>query len=152
MIRYDDVVTIQRPVEEVFDFVATHCYENHPRWEPEVLEIRRITTGPVDVGSRAVMVRRDYGKVTETEYEVTEMEPNRRIAFRHANAQMGFDISFDFEPDRAGTHLRVAVRAQPHGILRMMTPLMRVRMPKTGRRLTGNIRRVVEESAEPRVA
>jgi len=146
MIAYSGEITIRRPVGDVFDFVALHCYDNHPHWEPEVLEIRRLTDGPVRVGSRAVMVRRDFGKVTQTEYEVTELEANRRIAFRHDNPQMDFTLTFDFRPDPAGTRFAVDVVAQPHGWLRVMTPPMRRTMSRTGRRILGNIQRLVEDT------
>jgi hypothetical protein len=27
---------VQHPPEQVFDFVATRHFENHPRWDPDV--------------------------------------------------------------------------------------------------------------------
>lgn len=35
-------VLIDRPLPEVFDYVATHHAENHPTWEPEVLAMRSV--------------------------------------------------------------------------------------------------------------
>jgi hypothetical protein len=39
---------VQRPPMEVFDFVATHHFDNHPRWDPDVLEMTQTSPGPVE--------------------------------------------------------------------------------------------------------
>ena len=83
MITYQTRRRVTRSAEDAFDVIGINVYDNHPRWEPEVVEIRRISHGPVGVGSRAVMVRRDYGRRREVLYEVTEFDPPRRIAFHH---------------------------------------------------------------------
>jgi hypothetical protein len=147
MIRHHQEIQVHRSVGEVFDFVATNSYDNHPRWEREVVEIRRITDGPIRVGSRAVMVRREFGRTSETEYEVTELEHNRRIAFQHCTPQMDFDIAFTFLPEGEATRLAVDVQAQPHGALRLNSPLMRFQMPRTGRRIMKQLRELLEEPA-----
>jgi hypothetical protein len=147
MIRYSKVVTIRKPVAEVFDFVATHNYENHPRWEAEVLEIRPLTEGPIGVGSRVVMVRKDFGRVMETTHECTEFLLDRRVAFRTIDGPMDFEIAFSFEPAPAGTRLRVDVGAQPRGAMRLLSPVFRLRMPRVGARLSNRLREVVEGDA-----
>jgi hypothetical protein len=32
---------LHRPPQTVFGFVATHHFENHPKWDPDVLEMRQ---------------------------------------------------------------------------------------------------------------
>ena len=49
-LTYDLHMPVRRPIEEVFDFVGTHYFENHPRWEREVVSVRKITDGPIGVG------------------------------------------------------------------------------------------------------
>lgn len=144
MIRHTQQVTIRRPVSEVFDFVATNYLRNHPRWEPEVLEVRPLTAGPIQVGSRIRMIRKDFGKVSETTNEVTELVPNRRIAFRHLDGPMDFEIAFSMEPVAAGTRFRADVAAQPRGAMRLLTPMFAVRMPRIGARITTHMRELIE--------
>ena len=57
MITYTKTRRVERSAETAFDVIGTHVFENHPKWEAEVLEIRRLDQGAVGVGSRAVMVR-----------------------------------------------------------------------------------------------
>jgi hypothetical protein len=45
MATYAATRRVGRTPEEVFDVIGTHCYENHPRWEREIVEIRRLTPG-----------------------------------------------------------------------------------------------------------
>jgi hypothetical protein len=47
--RFDATVVIDRPIEEVFDFLADG--ENDPKFSPRVLEIKKTTDGPPGVGT-----------------------------------------------------------------------------------------------------
>lgn len=148
MIVYQSIRQVNRSAEVTFDVIGTHVYDNHPRWESEVLEIQRITPDPVGVGSRAVMVRRDFGRRTEVEYEVTEFEPGRRIAFHHPAAALDFNISFDVGPiDSGSCTVQVDVRAQPQGWTRILEPVMRRAMPKQGDRIASAMAEVIESES-----
>lgn len=147
MIAYQSVRHVNRSAEDTFDVIGTHLYENHPKWEREVIEIRRITPDPVGVGSRAVMVRHEFGRTTETEYVITEFEQGRRIAAHHPDAALDFNISFDVTPiDNGSCTVRVDVRAQPQGWTRILEPIMRLVMPKRGERITSSMALVVESA------
>ena len=147
MLTYEARRHLSRPPEAVFDIIGTHVYENHPKWESEVVEIRPLTKPPVGVGSRAVMVRREYGRTSEVTYEVTEFDQDRRIAFRHISTQMAFEITFVLEPAGAGgSDLSVQIRAQPKGAFRLMTPLVARNLPKTSERITSQMVAFVESA------
>lgn len=147
MIAYQIVNKVNRSAEDTFNVIGTHLYENHPKWEREVIEIRRITSGPVGVGSRAVMVRHEFGRTTETEYVITEFEQGRRIASHHPDAALDFNISFEITPiDSNSCTVRVDVRAQPQGWTRILEPIMRLFMPKRGQRITNSMVDVVESA------
>jgi hypothetical protein len=145
--RYQVRKHVARPPAEVFDFVGTNVYTNHPKWEREVLEIRPMTAGPARLGSRAVMVRKDFGRVFETEYEVTAFVPDRTIAFRHTTGPMLFELEFALESAGSGTDLTSTVQMQPRGAMRLMSPLIRLRMRSTSERLTAAMVRLVEAQA-----
>lgn len=138
---------VNRSAEETFDVIGTHVYDNHPKWEDEVLEIRRITPDPVGVGSRAIMIRREFGRTTEVEYVLTEFEPNRRIAAHHPDSAMDFDISFTITPiDDDSCTVQVDVQAQPQGFARLLEPILRLVMPKRGGRITDAMVEVIEST------
>jgi hypothetical protein len=66
---------IQRPPAEVFRFVATDHFENHPKWDPAVTFITQTSPGPIGVGTTARLVRTDRGRRIEGSMEVTEYQP-----------------------------------------------------------------------------
>ena len=147
MIVSQHVRQVNRSAEETFDVIGTHMYDNHPKWEDEVVEIRRLTPDPIGVGSRAIMVRREFGRTTEVEYVLTEFEPNRRIAAHHPDAGMDFDIEFTITPiDDHSCTVQVDVRAQPKGLSRVLEPIMRLAMPRRGARITDDMVDVIERS------
>ncbi len=50
--QHIDVDTmIARPVAQVFQFVATEHFQNHPKWDPSITEIIPQSTSPIGVGS-----------------------------------------------------------------------------------------------------
>ncbi len=53
--RFTNTITIDRPPAEVFAFLAQ--FENVPRWNYAISETRKISRGPVGVGSRYVQAR-----------------------------------------------------------------------------------------------
>ena len=50
MVRIEGEIVINRPMEEVFDFVADE--RNEPRYNPHMRRAELITKGPVGVGTR----------------------------------------------------------------------------------------------------
>lgn len=145
MPTFEATYHVARTPEEVFDVIGTHCYENHPRWENEVIEIRPLTPGPIGLGSRAVMVRQEFGRRSEAEYEVTAFDPPRRIAFRHPQDAMLFELSFDLRAaSNATTDLTVRVRMVPKGMLRLLSPLLALQLPRRTDRITGQMIELIE--------
>ena len=63
---------IDRPVEEVFAFVADG--ENDPKFSPRVLEIAKTTDGPVGVGTVYESTVKDAGMKSQRKFEITEFE------------------------------------------------------------------------------
>src|SRR5262245_34353839 len=107
MIRYEFNQHIRRPADQVYDFVVERQPENHPKWEPEVLELRR--DGPVKVGTRGVMVRKDFGKVQEVPIEILEVVPGRMMRECSDGGGVKFDMRMEMLPKGNDTHLKVNI-------------------------------------------
>ena len=151
MINHTINKRVNRSAEDTFRVIGTDLYENHPKWEREVVEIRRITDGPVGVGSRAIMVRREFGRTSESEYVLTEFEPDRRIAAHHPDSSMDFQISFEITPvDSDACTVKVDVAAQPLRWARILEPLMRIAMPRQGERIANSMVDVIEAAPTSR--
>jgi hypothetical protein len=134
MIRYEVQEHIRRSPATVFDFVAVHQVENHPRWEDEVVEVRR--PGPLAVGQKGVMVRKEGKRRREVPFEVTELVPDRRIRFRSGSGGFALDLTFDFLPSGAETDFHVQAELRLSGPLWLFSPIFARKFPRTGARIT----------------
>ena len=123
MAKTELVVTIRRPVEEVF---AVLCdVENVPKWSPNTLEERMLTEGPMGIGSRRLAVIRTFGSHTiENEAEMIGFEPNRRMLIKSVRSAVPFRITIDFEPIDGGTRLRWLAEVLPGGLMKPLGPLL----------------------------
>ena len=95
MKRYEHSIEIERPVEEVFDFISQP--ENFPLWQESLLEIRREAKGPLRVGSEVTEIRRFMGRKMETTWTCTEHEPCERSSIEEDEGLVPFKGTFELE-------------------------------------------------------
>ena len=148
--RSQVTVRIARPAEVVFDAIERHAWMNDPAWEAEVVEIRPVDPWPIALGSRAVMVRTDFGKTRETTFVITALDAPRRLALRHLDGPLDFALSFDIAAvgaEAADVTVTVVMRAR--GPMRLLTPLFALMGPRTNRRLSEQMARAIEASTTP---
>jgi hypothetical protein len=89
-------IDIDRPAADVFDFVADQT--NAPRWQRGLHEVRRVTAGPVGVGSEHVFVRRFAGMRIESRNRFTRYELGRFVAFEIPAGRITGEASYLVEP------------------------------------------------------
>jgi hypothetical protein len=56
MLEFENTIRIDRPVDEVFAFLSD--FENIPKWNYYVLEVRQLSDNPVGVGTTYHQVRK----------------------------------------------------------------------------------------------
>lgn len=79
-IKYKSSVDIRRPVDEVFDFVATGFFENRPTWTPYAQEAQKLSDGPVGAGTKGIEIGYDIAdREITTNYTVTDYVFNRKF-------------------------------------------------------------------------
>lgn len=76
MIEFQNTIEIERPAKEVFDFLAR--FENLPKWNYFVLEVKKTSEGPVGVGATYHQIR----KTDEQVFRVIEFDPNHTLALK----------------------------------------------------------------------
>ena len=65
-------VTIDAPVDEVFDLVADE--RNEPRYNPRIVRAEKVSEGPIGIGSRFVAAPKGMGAKGEMALEIVEYE------------------------------------------------------------------------------
>ena len=138
---------VQRPPGVVFDFVARHHFENHPRWDPDVLEMSQTSPGPVGLGTTARVVRRQGRSRVEGSAIVVDYEPDRRAAWDVRFGPFRLDQRAELVPEQGGTatRLRLSIDTSAQGPIRMILPLLRGRFRKTMTRSLRTIAGLLEQ-------
>ena len=137
-------VLINRPIEDVFDYVAS--FENYPKWNHSMVECRRTSEGPTSVGtifdSRMIYMRQKYS----APLEITEYEPNNRITFYVSKFGFfkWFRGIFSFEKANGTTKVKITAETD---LVALFKPMLII-MPILGKRSWGKhlaeLKRILE--------
>jgi len=122
MVTNEMIITIKRPIEEVFAYVSD--LQKGPEWQPALLEARRITEGPLGIGTQFISVRKFMGRRVESGIEFTAYEPNTKFAFKSISGSSPFEQSFLFESTAEGTRLTSVLELQTEGLMGLAEPLI----------------------------
>jgi uncharacterized membrane protein len=76
MPEFENTIRIERPVDEVFAFLSD--FENIPKWNYYVLEVRQLSENPIGVGTTYHQIR----KTDEQDFRIIEFEPNHTVAVK----------------------------------------------------------------------
>jgi Polyketide cyclase / dehydrase and lipid transport len=101
MAQLQQSVDIARLLEEVFAFVANPA--NDARWGSNLLEVTRVSPGPLEVGARFRYRARFAGRQFGLVREATEDEPNRRQAVKTISGPRRWGGGRTFEAIPGGT-------------------------------------------------
>jgi len=135
-------VTIARPIDEVFAFVLDG--ENCTQWRPGVVDIKRLSGE--GVGTRyAQGVKGPMGRRIAADYEITALEPNRRIEFQTVTGPARPHGRYDFEPaDDRSTRLTFSLDAAITGLRGLLMGGMVQKTMDGEVRTLDNLKRVLE--------
>jgi len=131
MVNIAGEILIKRPAKEIFDFVS----DERNNYDPRVLRTELLTNGPIGVGTRFHSESKSMGRTVKMIVEITGYERPQRLATSTHLASMDIHSTLLFEPVAEGTLLRWSSNLEPHGLLKLITPLIAA----IGRRQTSTI-------------
>ena len=76
VLEFENTIPIDRPIDEVFAFLSD--FENIPKWNYYVLEVRQLSESPIGTGTTYHQVR----KTDEQVFRIIEFEPNHTLAVK----------------------------------------------------------------------
>ena len=121
MTRIERSIVIDRPIDEVWEFV--HDTTKDALWQTTLTESEKLTDGPMRVGTKVREGRHFLGLRIETAWEVTEYDPNRKSAIRAVSGPIPFAGGYRLEPVGAGTRLTVSGELDAHGLFKLAEPV-----------------------------
>jgi uncharacterized membrane protein len=74
LLEFSNKLEIRRPIAEVFQFLSN--FENMPKWNYFVVNVKKISDGPVGINTAF----RQKRKTDSQEYKIVEYEPDKRVA------------------------------------------------------------------------
>jgi uncharacterized protein YndB with AHSA1/START domain len=135
-------VTIERPAEDVFAFLAD--FENVPTWNYAIEETTKTSPGPVGVGTTYRQTR-SIPRRSEEGFEVTVFEPMSRLAIQGQIGPFRARVSYELAPVVGGTRLTNEVNLEPtSGVLRLVAPLAVPRVKAAVAQNLGKLKKVLE--------
>ena len=121
MVRFNTEVVINRPVEDVFSFVAQG--ENGPLWNSAVRQMMKTSEGPVGIGTEYWMSRQLPRGPVENTLQVVEYEPNKRYSIQITSAPTPFRYRYEFGPRGSGTRLSLSAEGALGGVADLLSPI-----------------------------
>src|SRR5690349_1052478 len=108
-----NTVVIRRPAADVFAFVADG--ESGRLWRSGVLDVRhRSGQGRGAVYEQGV--KGPFGRRVGADYEITEYEPDRRLAFKAIAGPVRPEGTYVLEPADGGTRVTFTLTCSPRGL------------------------------------
>jgi Polyketide cyclase / dehydrase and lipid transport len=142
--------TIDRSAAEVFRFVATEHWQNHPKWDPAIVELTPTTAGRIGAGAKARLVRVDRGRRSEGTVEVVAFELDRRFEAVSRFGPFFLTQRATLTPlDDRRTRIDLVIDSMASGVFGPMLWLMRPRFRKTMASSLHTIKQEVERMSPP---
>jgi len=121
MITFKKHIFINRPKQEVFDFVSDPA--NAAKWRSTIQSAEWISQGSVGIGSRIRQVSKFMGWKQENTTEVTAWDPPNHITQKFIDGPSSLH-TFEFQSKHNGTDFTVTGMMEIKGILRLLTGLI----------------------------
>jgi len=128
MFQVEESIVIDRPVAEVFAFVADQT--NAHTWQQGIVGVRRLTPDPIGVGTRHEVVRKFLGRELPLTNEYVRYDPNELVTFTATSGPTAFDVSYLTESAPGGTRLTCQMRMDQRGVFRLTDTIVRRAMKR----------------------
>jgi uncharacterized membrane protein len=101
VLEFENTIAIYRPIDEFFAFLSD--FENIPKWNYYVLEVRQLSESPIGIGTTYHQVR----KTDQQDFRIIEFEPNHRVAVKTLpQSSPSFERRFTLYEEGHTTHIR----------------------------------------------
>jgi uncharacterized protein YndB with AHSA1/START domain len=141
---FEATVVIDRPIEQVFDFLADG--ENDKKFSSRVLEITKKTDGPIRAGTVFASTVKDAGIKTEREFELDVVERPTRIRWRELSTAPVFvpEGGYDLVAEGTGTKVTLFNELEGRGIGKLIKGFALRSARKSADGMVESIKSVIE--------
>lgn len=137
-------ITIDRPVEDVFAFIADN--ENDPQWCVPVVETTRIAGSMPGVGARYSFVSQVGSMKIIGEFEITVFKPPEYIEWVSHTSTSRVSGHYRLSSRVEGTYLEEWAKVQLKGVFVLLQPIMRAQFKKSNETQLQRLKQILEVS------
>lgn len=120
--RYDHSVTINRPIQEVWDYLAQP--ENSPTWNTIILEARKTSDGPMGNGSTISSKIKLLGRQFDSESEVTDWNAPNSFSMKTTKGTLQATVQGKLSQEGEGTRYELISEGELSGVMRIADPVL----------------------------
>ncbi|HWE60607.1 MAG TPA: SRPBCC family protein [Chloroflexota bacterium] len=122
MARAQESITINRPIEAVYAYVAdVHAL---PDWASNAVEVKDAPAGALTEGATYTTIARLLGRRLEIHYRVTRCEPGRRLVQLATGGPVPHTVVYTFSSAGAVTRVTQVIEGEPGGFFTLAAPLV----------------------------
>ena len=142
VIRTEKTILIERPIEDVFSYIAD--FKNDMAWRSELAEIRQTTEFARGQGAR-YEERLHWGdREANAEFEVVDYRPNSRIEFRGSSGSLSARGEYDLDAEENRTRLTVVGEIELSGVLAAAEEIIAEAVRKQGEEDLEHLKDILE--------
>ena len=130
MYKFESSIFINRPVQEVFDYVTNPA--NNAKWQSGTESAEWTSDGPPGVGSTFKVVTSLLGRKIEAVIEVTGWDPPNLSRIKSVGGPMPFESATRFTAQGDGTLLTETGQAEIGGFFKLAEGLVGKQLEKQG--------------------
>ncbi|MCH7611644.1 MAG: SRPBCC family protein [Chloroflexi bacterium] len=128
MFTFEKSIFINRPQQEVFDFVTDPA--NDAQWQGSTEVAEWTSQGPPGVGSTQRSVFRFWGRKIDSTLEVTIWDPPNQLGRKVVSGPVPFEGTIKLESQENGTQLTLVGEAEIGGFFKIAEGLVRKQLEK----------------------
>ena len=128
MFKFEKSIMINRPQQEVFDFVTDLA--NDSKWQTGIVSVERTSEGPIGAGSTWRYKLKFMGREMEAEIELTSYDPPNQASVKSIGGPVPFQNTYTFESKDGGTQMTFSGQAEIGGFFKMAEGLVGKQMEK----------------------
>ena len=139
------VITINRPIEEVFAYIADN--ENDPHWCVPVVETTRIAGDAPGAGAQYDVASQLGLMKLRGEFEITGFEAPKAIHWTGESSIVRFSGQYRLGSTAAGTRLEERATFEPKGLLKLLQATMIPQYTTTYETQLQRLKQLLEDGA-----
>ena len=128
MINFEKSLFINRPQQEVFDYLSNPA--NDAQWQSSTEVSEWTSEGPPGVGSTQRSVIKLLGRKIDSSLEVTTWDPPQQLGFKVVSGPIPFEGTLKLESQENGTQVTQTVQAEPGGFFKIAEGLVSKQIEK----------------------